>query len=285
MADLVDSSAAATAAARIAGEILGTNTHPTLSYNSPPQSAVVASSLNRAAPGAPRATRAGIISRMRRGSSSLPPRLGYAAANEWLVVDDDHEWLNDDEWVADDDVSIGGDSFEDENSAEDDSLEEEDVEDIRHSAASSLGFAYRRGQSLSVGLLRRHAELVAELVAVGRPAQPRQRHYDDPSVTDLAHRRARQDKEHPHADEIKKKFPSMVCPITHEVFRDPVVASDGHTYERIAIERWLEAHNTSPVTNEALRGRTLHENVLARNVITESTRSHETAAATLLSEA
>ena len=33
------------------------------------------------------------------------------------------------------------------------------------------------------------------------------------------------------------------CPITHEVFRDPVVASDGHTYEREAIESWIFIDN------------------------------------------
>ena len=34
-------------------------------------------------------------------------------------------------------------------------------------------------------------------------------------------------------------FRSFTCPITHEIMWEPVVASDGHTYERAAIERWL----------------------------------------------
>ena len=42
---------------------------------------------------------------------------------------------------------------------------------------------------------------------------------------------------------------TRVCPITQEVMQDPVVTSDGHTYERTAIERWFETHSTSPVTN------------------------------------
>jgi len=34
---------------------------------------------------------------------------------------------------------------------------------------------------------------------------------------------------------------------------DPVVlADDGHTYEREAIERWLSMKSTSPVTNEPI---------------------------------
>ena len=46
---------------------------------------------------------------------------------------------------------------------------------------------------------------------------------------------------------------SFICPITMEMFKDPVLTSDGHTYERSAIEEWLEAgKRTSPLTNEAI---------------------------------
>jgi len=34
------------------------------------------------------------------------------------------------------------------------------------------------------------------------------------------------------------------CPITQDVMREPVCTVDGHTYERIAIERWFVNHNT-----------------------------------------
>jgi hypothetical protein len=37
-----------------------------------------------------------------------------------------------------------------------------------------------------------------------------------------------------------------------EPMLDPVVAADGHTYERTGIERWLQNHNTSPVTREVM---------------------------------
>ena len=33
---------------------------------------------------------------------------------------------------------------------------------------------------------------------------------------------------------------SAVCPITLELMRDPVMAADGHTYEREALLRWLK---------------------------------------------
>jgi hypothetical protein len=37
-----------------------------------------------------------------------------------------------------------------------------------------------------------------------------------------------------------------------EVMTDPVVATDGHTYERAAIETWLQTHSRSPFTNVAI---------------------------------
>ena len=33
----------------------------------------------------------------------------------------------------------------------------------------------------------------------------------------------------------------MRCPITEAPFQDPVVAADGHTYERYAIEHWFRS--------------------------------------------
>ena len=42
------------------------------------------------------------------------------------------------------------------------------------------------------------------------------------------------------------------CPITLEVMRDPVLAGDGHSYERAAIERWLSSHRTSPLTGRVM---------------------------------
>ncbi|CAF4149729.1 unnamed protein product, partial [Adineta steineri] len=44
----------------------------------------------------------------------------------------------------------------------------------------------------------------------------------------------------------------LVCPITLRVFRDPVTAADGHTYERQAIVRWIKEHGTSPLTRQPL---------------------------------
>jgi len=45
------------------------------------------------------------------------------------------------------------------------------------------------------------------------------------------------------------------CPITHELFVDPVIFADGHTYERDAIATWLRRRETSPMTGESFPGR------------------------------
>ena len=62
----------------------------------------------------------------------------------------------------------------------------------------------------------------------------------------------------------------LVCPIILEVFVDPVVAADGHTYERAAIENWFRrAHEsgaipTSPKTNMPLSSTCLIPNFTTR---------------------
>ena len=39
-----------------------------------------------------------------------------------------------------------------------------------------------------------------------------------------------------------------------------MVAEDGHTYEKFAIKKWLENHNTSPLTNKKLYSKRLIPN-------------------------
>ena len=44
----------------------------------------------------------------------------------------------------------------------------------------------------------------------------------------------------------------LSCPITLQLFRDPVKTLHGQTYERAAIESWLETNNTDPMTGDKL---------------------------------
>jgi hypothetical protein len=57
------------------------------------------------------------------------------------------------------------------------------------------------------------------------------------------------------------------CPITREIFVDPVVAADGQTYERAAIVGWLAAHGTSPLRGGQISSETLITNWSMRSMI------------------
>ena len=50
---------------------------------------------------------------------------------------------------------------------------------------------------------------------------------------------------------------------------DPVFTMDGVTYERSAIEAWLQTHDTSPATGRRLPAKRVVENVLARGMARE----------------
>jgi hypothetical protein len=60
----------------------------------------------------------------------------------------------------------------------------------------------------------------------------------------------------------------FVCPITHELMEMPVVAQDGFTYEKSAIEEWMRCKKTSPKTNEPIEA-VLVPNFNLKSLITE----------------
>lgn len=57
------------------------------------------------------------------------------------------------------------------------------------------------------------------------------------------------------------------CPLTNKLMVDPVVAADGFTYERSAIEGWLAQNNKSPMTKQLLLHRDLVPNLTMRAAI------------------
>lgn len=60
----------------------------------------------------------------------------------------------------------------------------------------------------------------------------------------------------------------FLCPITHEIMVEPVICSDGFTYERRAISEWFMAGKyTSPMTNEPLVTTAFKMNNELRNAI------------------
>jgi hypothetical protein len=67
-------------------------------------------------------------------------------------------------------------------------------------------------------------------------------------------------------------LPSLVCPINRAIMRDPVVAADGWTYERLAIEKLFTRAGrgmpVSPVTAQRMCTRHLVQNNVVKQLIT-----------------
>ncbi|KAJ0909734.1 putative U box domain, Zinc finger, RING/FYVE/PHD-type [Helianthus annuus] len=61
----------------------------------------------------------------------------------------------------------------------------------------------------------------------------------------------------------------FICPIRKDVMVDPCVAADGYTYDRSAIEQWLEESDSSPMTNLPLTSRSLTPNYTLLSAIME----------------
>lgn len=59
------------------------------------------------------------------------------------------------------------------------------------------------------------------------------------------------------------------CPITMDIMMDPVIAADGHSYERAAVERWFLTHRTSPMTGAVLTSSVVMPNHRLRTIIAD----------------
>jgi hypothetical protein len=74
-----------------------------------------------------------------------------------------------------------------------------------------------------------------------------------------------------NSEEVMK---ALTCPISYNVFIDPVICSDGHTYERKYIEDWLEISNKSPMTGEIIFSRHLYPNHLVKSMLKNCKKSY-----------
>ncbi|CUG84650.1 Hypothetical protein, putative [Bodo saltans] len=59
----------------------------------------------------------------------------------------------------------------------------------------------------------------------------------------------------------------FVCPLTHELFEQPVVAADGHTYEASYMIQWLTMRDTSPTCGTQLPHTELVPNYTLRSLM------------------
>ena len=57
------------------------------------------------------------------------------------------------------------------------------------------------------------------------------------------------------------------CPITLNIFKEPIIAPSGHSYEASAIKKWVNSHHTDPQTKQALSMDQLRLNKIARKII------------------
>eukprot|EP01026_Neomeris_dumetosa_P038218 TRINITY_DN3113_c0_g1_i1.p1 TRINITY_DN3113_c0_g1~~TRINITY_DN3113_c0_g1_i1.p1 ORF type:complete len:523 (-),score=58.61 TRINITY_DN3113_c0_g1_i1:435-2003(-) len=61
---------------------------------------------------------------------------------------------------------------------------------------------------------------------------------------------------------------NLKCPLSREVFRDPVMASDGIIYERAYIEAWMAKNSSSPCTYHQLESNCLQPVIPLRDALT-----------------
>ena len=60
---------------------------------------------------------------------------------------------------------------------------------------------------------------------------------------------------------------SFRCPLTFEVMTDPVLDSEGNTFERKALLKWLQKSSQSPVSRQNLNENVLVPNIALRDMI------------------
>ncbi|KAG6410388.1 hypothetical protein SASPL_128446 [Salvia splendens] len=68
----------------------------------------------------------------------------------------------------------------------------------------------------------------------------------------------------------------LLCPISLELMRDPVIVATGQTYERCYIQRWVDCGNTTcPKTRQKLQNLTLTRSYVLRSLISQWCLKHE----------
>ena len=77
----------------------------------------------------------------------------------------------------------------------------------------------------------------------------------------------------PPQQEPVKPPKEFICPITLEIMGDPVVLTDGFSYERLAIREWLRSNNISPMTGAVVKRKFL-ANTTLRTLINDWRAQH-----------
>ena len=64
------------------------------------------------------------------------------------------------------------------------------------------------------------------------------------------------------------------CPISYQIFNEPVILSDGQTYEKMEIDRWLKTNDTSPLTGNKLKTKDYSINYSIKNLVNIYLKDH-----------
>jgi hypothetical protein len=67
---------------------------------------------------------------------------------------------------------------------------------------------------------------------------------------------------------------TIMCPITKNIFKDPVTISDGRTYEHHAIAKWLTKSSSSPIINIKLMSKRLVKNFIIKGIVEDYLNQH-----------
>ena len=68
-------------------------------------------------------------------------------------------------------------------------------------------------------------------------------------------------------DRLNQGQQSEAVMYVQAIMTEPVIAADGHTYEKAAVHEWLLHHTTSPVTGDFLAHTRLVPNFLIKTVL------------------
>lgn len=60
--------------------------------------------------------------------------------------------------------------------------------------------------------------------------------------------------------DIEQTQPDLICPISKEAFNHPLLCTDGFSYEKPFIEKWMVEHGKSPMAGISLESKELREN-------------------------
>lgn len=66
---------------------------------------------------------------------------------------------------------------------------------------------------------------------------------------------------------IENKYPEIICNLTQDIMKDPVITNNGISYEKKDIEQWLLKNSICPITNKYLDKTLLIPNIHLKNTI------------------